>query len=190
MAQFTASGCPPILGYGLARHPTCKTFNDAALQKIQSLHPDVVVMEGAWWWYVAGFTGWDKLDPAALQATVKQLQSLGVRRVVVFGNLPIWRMPQPRVSVKLWLDNHTLPERTDRYLNTASTRADRTVRDAIATTGALFVSPIDVLCDERGCLLTTDRSHWTPLAWDAAHLTEAGSIYLIMHSAAVMSLGG
>jgi hypothetical protein len=183
MAQLTMGACPPLLGWESARRPTCKAFNNIALQTIKSLHPDIVLLEADWLFYLAA-SGPSPVELTALQATVKQLQSLGVRRVVVFGNLPIWRMPQPRVSVKLWLDNHTLPERTDRYLNTASTRADRTVRDAIATTGALFVSPIDVLCDERGCLLTTDRSHWTPLAWDAAHLTEAGSTYLIAHAAA------
>jgi hypothetical protein len=90
------------------------------------------------------------------------------------------------VSVRLWLQTHALPERTRAYYNTGSARADAEVRAAVAGSGAVFVSPIDELCDERGCLLTTDRDKWTPLAWDAAHLTEAGSVYLITRSAAAI----
>jgi peptidoglycan/LPS O-acetylase OafA/YrhL len=183
IAEFTASACPPVVGQPFAKHPTCKAFNEAVVQKISSLHPDVVLLEGSWWWYLAGSEGRDKLDVAALQTTVNRLESQGVRRVVVFGDVPVWQIAQPKVSVKLWLQTHALPERTRAYLNTASLRADAAVRAAIARTGAVFVSPIDELCNERGCLLTTDRDKWTPLAWDAAHLTEAGSVYLIRRSA-------
>jgi len=46
------------------------------------------------------------------------------------------------------------------------------------------VSPIDVLCDSGGCLLTTNRSSWVPLTLDASHLTVDGSRYLLDRTAA------
>jgi peptidoglycan/LPS O-acetylase OafA/YrhL len=183
IAQLTMGACPPLLGWESARRPNCRAFNTIALQTIKALGAATVLLEADWMFYLP-MEAPDRADLTALQATVRQLQSMGVRRIVVFGNLPIWQMPQPRVSVKLWLETHTLPERTERYFNAASVRADAAVRAAMATTGAVFVSPIATLCDARGCLLTTDRSRWTPLAWDAAHLTDAGSIYLIKRSAA------
>jgi peptidoglycan/LPS O-acetylase OafA/YrhL len=182
IAQYTANACAPVLGWEYFQHGTCRAFNDAAFERIASLHPYTVVLEGAWWFYCTVAGGWS-LDLSALQATVRRLQSVGVRRVVVFGDLPVWQIPQPKIGVKLWLDTHSLPERTHAYFNATSARVDAQVRDAVAQTGAVFVSPIDALCDERGCLLTTDRNRWTPLAWDAAHLTEAGSIYLVSRAA-------
>jgi len=182
IAQFTANACAPVLGWEYFQHGTCRAFNDAAFERIRSLRPQTVVLEGAWWYYCTT-AGANDLDLAALQSTIRQLQSSGVRRVVVFGDLPVWQMPQPRVGVKLWLDTHALPERTHAYFNDTSAQMDRRVRAAVTQAGAVFVSPIETLCDARGCLLTTDPQHWTPLAWDAAHLSEAGSIYLLARTA-------
>jgi peptidoglycan/LPS O-acetylase OafA/YrhL len=182
IAQFTANACAPVLGWEYFQHGTCRAFNDAAFERIRSLKPDTVVLEGAWWYYCTT-AGDNDLDLAALQSTIRQLQSSGVRRIVVFGDLPVWRMPQPKVGVKLWLDTHALPERTHAYFNDTSAQVDGWVRAAVTQTGAVFVSPIDALCDPRGCLLTTDPARWTPLAWDAAHLSEAGSVYLLSRAA-------
>ena len=182
VAQFTMGACPPVLGWQSDKRPTCKAFNDATLQQLQTLKPDVVLLEADWLIYFgAGISG--APEQSALQRTLDQVGSIGVPRVVVFGNLPVWRTAQPKVSVKLWLDTHTLPERTAAYLDSAAARADAAVGAAVSGTGAVFVSPIAKLCDERGCLLTTDHDRWTPVAWDAAHLTAAGSAYLIRRSA-------
>jgi SGNH domain (fused to AT3 domains) len=42
-----------------------------------------------------------------------------------------------------------------------------------------FISPLDLLCDEKGCLISTSSQTLIPLAWDYGHLTEAGSEFLI-----------
>ena len=39
-----------------------------------------------------------------------------------------------------------------------------------------YFSPISVFCNKKGCLTNVDNSI---VAWDEAHLTEKGSIYLI-----------
>ncbi|HEY6456404.1 MAG TPA: acyltransferase family protein [Steroidobacteraceae bacterium] len=183
IAQFTMAACPPILEHTFARRIACRPFNDAAFARIKALKPDIVVLEATWWWYSDASPEADRLNLAALQATVRRLSLAGVSRVVVFGVLPQWEIAQPKVGMKLWVDTRSLPERTNAYLVAESERMDSLVREAVSTTRAVFVSPIDALCTERGCLLTTNRSTWTPVAWDAAHLTDAGSDYLIARTA-------
>jgi peptidoglycan/LPS O-acetylase OafA/YrhL len=179
LAQFTASACPPVLGQEFSLRDSCKAFNDAAIEKISALKPDTVVMEGNWRFYILGSSGWNKLDFARLQATISRLQMIGVRRIVVFGNLPVWKISQPKVGMMVWRDTHKLSDRTRSYFNDASVAADSSIRAAVSRTGAVFVSPIDALCNEAGCLLSADPSKAAPVAWDAAHLSEAGSKLLI-----------
>jgi len=188
LAQFTMGACPPLLGQQLAEPVGCKSFNDAVFEKIRTLNADTVLLEADWWYYRAGAAHF--ADLIHLQETVQRLKASGVRRVVVFGNLPVWQIAQPKVAVKVWLDTHALPERTQAYFNEESRRADARVRAAVANSDAVFVSPISVLCDDSGCLLTTDRTQWTPLAFDSAHLTRAGSIYLVALVAAEIWDGG
>jgi hypothetical protein len=189
LAQFTMGGCPPLLGQQLAEPAGCKSFNDAVFQKIRTLNADTVVLEADWWYYRPGAAHY--ADLAHLKETVQRLKASGVRRIVVFGNLPVWQIAQPKVAVKVWLDTHALPERTRAYFNEDSRRADMRVRAAIVNSDVVFVSPINVLCDDSGCLLTTDRVRWTPLAFDSAHLTRAGSIYLIaLVAAEIWDAGG
>ena len=98
---------------------------------------------------------------------------------MVIGCLPEWTIAQPRVTVRLWRDSHTAVDRTDKYLDSSLARVDAAIRDTAIAAGAVFVSPMEALCNSRGCRLSTDgNSHW-PLAWDNTHLTPSGSEYLI-----------
>jgi peptidoglycan/LPS O-acetylase OafA/YrhL len=178
LAQFTWGGCPPLLDFDTRGVPQCRAFNDAALARVTALRPDIVVLEGDWLRYVSSYAG--EADLAPLTRTIDRLRDHGVPRIVVFGNLPVWQIPAPRVGMKVWLETHALPQRSKEYLNLNSLRADDLVRHVIAEhEGVEFVSPIDALCDARGCLLTTNRSSWVPLTLDSSHLTVDGSKYLL-----------
>jgi len=81
--------------------------------------------------------------------------------------------------VKLWRSSGVVPQRTMAYLNRDSMRIDELTRQVAARSGALFVSPIQQLCDRRGCLLSVEPDRAVPVAWDSAHLSETGSKMLI-----------
>jgi peptidoglycan/LPS O-acetylase OafA/YrhL len=182
LAQFTWGGCPPLLDWDSPRVPQCRAFNDVALAKVTALRPDIVVLEGDWSSYLPSHASTADLEP--LNKTINGLRDHGVPRIVVFGNLPVWQLPAPRVGMRLWLEKHILPQRTDEYLNPDSLRADTLVRRLLAGEDVRFVSPIDVLCDAQGCLLTTEAKSWTPLTLDSSHLTTGGSEYLLGRTAA------
>jgi peptidoglycan/LPS O-acetylase OafA/YrhL len=181
LAQFTWGGCPPLKDWDSPKVPQCRAFNDVALAKVTALRPDIVVLEGDWWSYLPHRAS--AADLAPLSSTIEQLRDHGVRRVVVFGNLPVWQFPAPRVGMKLWLEKHVLPQRSIEYLNPDSLLADALVRKVVAGQDVQFVSPIDALCDARGCLLTTNPTSWTPLTLDSSHLTTGGSEYLLGRTA-------
>jgi peptidoglycan/LPS O-acetylase OafA/YrhL len=183
LAQFTWGGCPPMLDWDSYRVPQCRAFNAAALAKVAALRPDIVVLAGDWLIYFSK-SGGSEADLAPLESTIQQLHDRGVPRIVVFGNIPVWQLPAPRVGMKLWVERHDLPQRSQEYLDTDSLRADDLVRHVIAKVqGVEFVSPIDALCDSRGCILTTSRTRWIPVTLDTSHLTIDGSKYLLDHTA-------
>jgi peptidoglycan/LPS O-acetylase OafA/YrhL len=181
LAQFTWGACPPLLDWDSRKAPQCRAFNDVALAKLAALHPDIVVLAGNWSAYLPHRAS--EADLAPLSTTIEQLHDHGVPRIVVFGNLPVWQFPAPRVGMKLWLEKHVLPQRSIEYLDTDSLRADDLVRNLLTSQDVQFISPIDVLCDAEGCLLTTKRTSWTPLTMDASHLTTGGSEYLLGRTA-------
>jgi peptidoglycan/LPS O-acetylase OafA/YrhL len=189
VAQFTKNACPPIVDPVTDNHTNCKGFNDDALRKIIELKPNIVLMEGDWWVYLYGPGDWKTRGMDDLQRTVRLMLMSGVPRVVVFGSLPVWSTAQPRATLKGWLASGQLENRSRYDFNEQSARADTLVRQNIAATGAVFVSPIEVLCNERGCLTSAREDVWSPVSWDEAHLTQDGS-ELLVNATASRVFGG
>jgi peptidoglycan/LPS O-acetylase OafA/YrhL len=177
IAQFTASACPPVIALHSERRRNCASFNDSVIQEFRALKPDVVILEGHWTLY-SGRNGWPGVDAAALRRTIGVLEQLGIPHIVVMGSLPSWKIIQPRVAFELWRHGHGLQDRTAEYLEAEPFAADRMARAAVAGTSATFISPLDLLCREGQCLISTDPHAATPLAWDNDHLSLAGSAFL------------
>jgi peptidoglycan/LPS O-acetylase OafA/YrhL len=181
IAQFTASACPPVLGLTSERRRYCEAFNNAVLAQLQTLKPDVVILEAHWALY-AGNNGWPELNAAALRRTIETLQQSGLRHIIIMGSLPTWKIYQPRVAFEVWRHSGALQDRTAEYLDAAPFAADEFVRDATRGTQATFISPLESLCREGACLISTDPNSATPLAWDNDHLSLAGSVFLVEHA--------
>jgi hypothetical protein len=124
-----------------------------------------------------------------MRATIARLKALGVRHVVVMGQFPIWRaqVPQLRarnyrlVAVGLGSDTKDI-ERDKSFIIPTIYKADEMVRQAVAGTGAGFVSPLSTLCNGEGCLLVVPGTGGKPIYWDDNHFTRTGSIYFIEHN--------
>ncbi len=177
LAQRSASACPPVIGFEMAKRPHCREINDENLRLIAASPPDVVILSANWTLYDGG--GWEKLAPEALARTATLLRQAGVGRVVLLGQMPRWQISQPTALLTQWRDTGTLPTRNDRYLHPGSWPADALVRRAAAESGVSFVSPMSHLCEPPGCMLTLQADGKTyPVAWDEAHLTGQAAIAL------------
>jgi peptidoglycan/LPS O-acetylase OafA/YrhL len=174
IAQFTESACLPVIGLTNARRPGCRAFNDFVISELRTLEPEAVILEAHWALYVSA-GGTPEFTVASLHDTIRTLEGVGIRHIVVMGSLPTWKIYQPRVTFELWRRGHVLEDRSREFLDPEPFAADALARAAVAGTRATFVSPLERLCDGAGCLISTEPHAAVPVAWDNDHLSIAGS---------------
>lgn len=177
LAQYNAAGCPPIADFSVSSRETCLETNRFVLSKIRELGPRTVILSAYWSMYNGTADGSDLLDYRKLKSTIHALREMGVPDIVLVGHLPTFEIDQPKIGAKEFVANRV--DRTYRHFNPASRDADREMRRFAEDNGVTFVSPIELLCDREGCLVSASRTELVPLAWDYGHLTEAGSNLLI-----------
>lgn len=176
LAQYNANGCPPVLGFvAKSTEPQCREINDFVLGKIHALKPDLVVMAGFWNNY-NGQDKWSHLESDTLQASFERLAEV-VDKLVVVGQLPVMDIAQPHVAARVF--KAAKNNRTFSHFKDASITRNSQLAAMLAPLGIGFVSPTDLLCDGRGCLISTTLDALKPVAWDYGHLTRDGSELLI-----------
>lgn len=172
VAQYTASGCPPMIGAATPLRPHCPEINQSVLARIEHVQPQIVLLS-AWW------VSYDDLTP--LGQTVAALRKTGVGRIVLLGPVPTWAHPLPEVLVAAFERDprHRVPSRTSFGLLPAADLTDRQLREIAARLGIVYVSVLDILCDAHGCLTRIGNRDDDFTAWDASHLTADGSAFVI-----------
>jgi hypothetical protein len=174
LAQFTASACPPVVGFKMVSRPHCEANNEHVLRFVERERPDTVVMLASWSFYTGD--AFEKLALPDVARTVEQLRKLGVRKVVVLGPLPRWLEHQPNIVLREWQRTHTIVERSRLGFDDRVLAFDRDMAVALADSPSTFVSPIQTLCNADGCPLIAHRGTQVfPMAWDDAHLTLEGA---------------
>jgi peptidoglycan/LPS O-acetylase OafA/YrhL len=187
LAQYTASGCPPILNFVTARIPNCRSINEFVIRKIEQLKPDTVIMVGRWDLY-DGSGGVGRVDFDVIRETVDRLKSLGVKRVVAVGQFPIWKVAPPKILARSFRTaafstvsaDAIISERNKSFLHPSTFVRSDEISQALKAAGAIVVTPLSTFCNDDGCLLVVPGSHGEPIVWDdAGHMTEAGSKYFV-----------
>ncbi|NPV22984.1 acyltransferase family protein [Bradyrhizobium aeschynomenes] len=178
VAQYTASACPPLIGYTLAARPFCKSINDDVVLRIGRLQPDVVILDATW-----GHA--EAVLREDLPRTVAQLRANGIARIVVMGPPPSWQGVGLSHNV---LDYYrqtgaVLPERTFFRSNDEWTRGrDALFRELTRELGIDYISVRDVFCNDEGCLSRIGPGASQLTAFDPGHLTVPGAIFLVRHT--------
>ncbi|WP_204280909.1 SGNH hydrolase domain-containing protein, partial [Serratia marcescens] len=57
LADYTASGCPPVVRFSSTRRANCADINDHVLDRVEALKPDTIILAGRWSLY-DGSEGW------------------------------------------------------------------------------------------------------------------------------------
>ena len=171
--QRTAAACPPILDpeVQLAEMAHCKEINDWIFAWIKENRPARVVLAARWTFY----------DAAKLDATVAQLRDLGIARIELIGPVPQWNEGLPRQLYAAFRANvpHVVPERLSSGLDPVFVATDIAMREKAKALGVTYISPRDLMCDENGCMARLGETGDALTAWDYAHLTKAGSEFLV-----------
>ena len=176
LAQFTMNGCLPALGLASLSGSHCPEVNSAVLGLLKRHRPRLLVVAANWNHYRSA-EGHLLVQAAWLRGLVHAARQAGVGKVLVLGQLPVFPEGQPAIGLRDFIPN--VNDRGARGLDPQVYEADAFVRLAVEGTGAEFVSPLDALCNGEGCLLSARRDRLEPLAWDAGHLTAAGSRFVV-----------
>jgi hypothetical protein len=167
IAQFTASSCVPILDLNVAVTPNCRANNDRVLATAIKLKPDIILLHGTWE---------KNLDQVG--ATVAALRRETQARVVVLGRDVVWKRGLPNEVLRYYLLHHQLiPARSSEAV--VPQAIDHELREAVSREGGEFISALDVMCDDQGCLTRLGDEASDITASDQVHLTEKASVFLV-----------
>lgn len=169
-AQFTASACPPLIGFTFKPHPGCPDINRHALKKIREL-PHANVFLSANWSVYAALPGFLE----SLAATVKLLEEMGANPIVL-GQTPLWYPSLPEVLAQRYAKGDLLPSTVFSDQTQVLNGIDNQMETAANEAGAPFIRILPLLCDPEGCkALSLIDGKATPLVWDSGHFTKEGS---------------
>ncbi|MET0222620.1 MAG: acyltransferase family protein [Tardiphaga sp.] len=174
IAEFTASACPPLIGFVHPERRFCKGANDFVIQKLAELKPDLVIFYSTWSY------GADDLSNG-LERTVSALKDLNISRIVLLGPPATWRGESlPANLLDYYFQTHALlPARTKFRSNDNWTQALDGFLDAQAQRlGIQYVSARRMMCNDDGCLARIGPDGADLTAYDTGHLTHPGAIFI------------
>jgi hypothetical protein len=161
--QATASGCRPIDGAGGELRCT-SLMNFITNEFLPTNRVDTVIISGRW------LDG----DAPSLVAEIEKIQKF-TPRVIVFGPIAEYDQALPRILAESMYSNS--PNTVTAHRLQARELLDKVIKNAVATTGAEYVSIYDALCPAGNCTLWTDDGN--PIQSDYGHLTNEGSKEMI-----------
>lgn len=177
LMQLTASGCPPIIGLSISSRPACAEINSFIFKKIGINKPEIVVLGGYWHQY-NGKNGWSNVDVSHIQKTIASLQQAGVKKIIMVGQVPIWKKPHPSIIISLWDERKQIVDFTNQDLDISSLATDRKLQTAMQAMDVNFVSPTDIFCKAQSCMTFSTDARKESVAFDYGHLTMSASYLL------------
>jgi hypothetical protein len=172
LAQFTATACPPIINLESPKRKACRNISDHVVRNIQELKPDTVILAAQYWFLTSN------VARTNIAETISILKHAGVRRVLLVGPNPEWLPSEPRLVLTRTQTKmrNKIPERITDPLTEKAVNGDRELRVLAEASGAIYLSPLENLCDRSGCLTRVEvAGHVDLLSFDTNHLTTIGS---------------
>jgi peptidoglycan/LPS O-acetylase OafA/YrhL len=170
--QATDPACIPTFNAAAQGAESCRSFAARMQAYFHDHKPDLVVMSADWLEY-ARPPRFDGMI-ADLKTTIAELNASGVRMVLLgpavqfTSRLPAMLLRAHLRGADIQASDFLLPDIfvLDRMLQAALPAHD----------GFAYVSVVDAVCPDRQCPVTIEDG--IPLAWDHAHLTAEGSVYV------------
>ncbi len=167
--QVASSSCSAQLVTKKSSIDYCDQSNWFALETIKKVKPHVVIIGQR-----------SDHDSIKIKKLAKSLKEIGVNKVIHTGPSPKWVPSLPTVVARMLPTSTTLQDRTFYGLDEGSIKLDKKVKNELINSEYVdYVSLIDFLCNEEGCL-----THYKPYSedsltsWDQTHLTPIASYYL------------
>jgi peptidoglycan/LPS O-acetylase OafA/YrhL len=174
IAQFTAAGCPPVPSFPVPGQPHCLDNNDYVFSVLREVRPEIVLLYSAW----SGSPAYGGFLPN-LQDLVLKLRLLHIPRVIIMGPPPNWTDGLPKAAYDyFWREHRIIPRQSNFRLNVGFRTFVQNFREQVLPLGTEYISTWDALCRESDCTTRVGEDAADLIAFDQAHLTIPGSIYL------------
>jgi len=175
VGQFTRASCLPFSAPTASEK--CKTRNAYALAAILSAKPDTLLIYSVWSRYFPNWSA-DSAQGIALATELKQLATSGIRHVVFLGSPPDW---QPGLPEALWAEFSKTGRTPDRLFDHLQLHeaSEQQLKKLVEKAGVKYVSLIDLLCNESGCLTKVPGDRGDLIAFDYGHFTAVGAKFVI-----------
>jgi hypothetical protein len=179
VSQFSASGCPPILDFYIANRKECIQSNKFVFNEIKRLKPDILVLAANWEMYNSKQEGnWENFDIDKFNITIEKIKELGIQNITIIGQLPVYSLNQADMLKRKFLWSKVDAVTYKNFKPTAKP-ADEKMKNLALKLGLNFISPIELLCESAGCLISIPGDNIKPLSYDYGHLTTNGSEFLV-----------
>ncbi|MDQ3523674.1 MAG: acyltransferase [Chloroflexota bacterium] len=172
--QYTAGGCPPLLGVSVSWRPMCEGINNFIAEQVKQHKPSEILLHANWLLYE------EQKPLVSIKNTIDYIRVHSPHsRITIVGGVPQYRpsLPSLMMSKGLRLDNGIYLE-SHSYRNLS--RLDREFIVFSQEHGTEFFSALSAFCDGNNCQVTSEYDGVImPTAWDYGHLTTAGSVFLM-----------
>jgi peptidoglycan/LPS O-acetylase OafA/YrhL len=180
--QATQAACMPTFNAAAQGNASCRNFATQMDAFFGDHKPDIVILSADWLEYSRPprFDGMI----ADLRQTISRLNGAGIA-VVVLGPAVQFRARLPSMLMRAHLRN--IDARSEDFVLPDIFALDQMMQAALpAHEKFSYISVVDAVCPARQCPLTIDGG--VPLAWDHAHLTAEGSLYVMDRVVPVLGL--
>ena len=184
MMQATQAQCMPTFNAAAQGNASCRSFATQMETFLADHKPDLVVLSADWLEYARPprFEGMI----ADVRQTISKLNGLRIA-VVLLGPAVQFRTRLPSMLMRAHL-RHVDADPSDFVLPDIFI-LDQKMKAALpAHERFSYISVTDAICPARQCPLTIDGD--IPLAWDYAHLTAEGSVYVMQRLVPMLGLKG
>jgi peptidoglycan/LPS O-acetylase OafA/YrhL len=157
IAQFTTSGCQPLLVASVETDAMCVTRNRAVLSRLSEIKPQTVLLNALW-----------RTSADELKHTINALRAIGVKYIVILGRVSVWEGGLPNlVAVYYRRTGELLPEFSPLFVEGPTN--DDAIRFAADRLGVAYISLREPICQNGACqtrvgsrLMVSDWLHFTP----------------------------
>ena len=170
LTQATMVACFPGHHYQAINARHCPELADFVDALVQGRRFDRVVIAANWEKYPK------ELVFSGLSETLARFKAQGLK-VTVFGPPPRWSSPLPQRMARVYRDhpNESLPTRLPDPSFSVTAAEDRRLAQWVRGLGVDYVSLVERLCDDHGCLVRLDDQL---TSMDEEHLTVSAARWL------------
>ncbi|MGC4062885.1 MAG: acyltransferase family protein [Aquabacterium sp.] len=189
--QYSTAYCTPFSL--MDKRARCRGINAYMLQRIAQEHPDFVILSAH---YMSWADGPDYGESASYEAFLREqtlrLRQMGVKQVLILGQMPIWEDKLPHVLLKHFVDKRRpIPPRTREGVVPAALAWDDKLAQVDWPQGVHYLSMRQLLCNEAGCLTLIGPDIQTDLVvFDSGHLSKSGARFITERLLAPFLAGG